>query len=49
MLFATAAFFYNAIEEEQEFQNQIISSDVVDVDTDQLEEIESDELENPIQ
>lgn len=49
LLFAIAAFFYNNIEQEQKFQDQITSSEVVDIDTEQLEDTDSDELETPVQ
>ncbi|WP_350290127.1 hypothetical protein [uncultured Croceitalea sp.] len=48
LLFAIAAFFYNNIEQEQKFQDQITSSEVVDIDTEQLEDADSDELETPV-
>ncbi len=49
LLFAVAAFFYNNIEQEQKFQNQITSSEVVDMDTEQLEDSDIDKVENPVQ
>ncbi|MFD2588398.1 hypothetical protein ACFSQJ_15790 [Croceitalea marina] len=49
LLFAVAAFFYNNIEQEQKFQDKITSSEVVDIDTEQLEDSDADELETPVQ
>ncbi|WP_394974919.1 hypothetical protein [uncultured Croceitalea sp.] len=49
LLFAVAAFFYNNIEQDKKFQDQITSNEVVDIDTEQLEDSETDELETPIQ
>jgi len=47
LLFAVAAFFYNNIEQEKDFQNQITSSEVVDLDIKELEETDSEELNTP--
>ncbi|GMN11225.1 hypothetical protein MTsPCn9_20700 [Croceitalea sp. MTPC9] len=49
LLFAVAAFFYNKIEQEKKFQDEITSSEVVNIDTKQLEDSESEDLDTPLQ
>ena len=49
LLFAVAAFFYNNIEQEQNFQDKMTSTEVVDIDIDELEDPDSEELDTPIQ
>lgn len=49
LLFAIAAFFYNNIEQEQKFQDRITTSEVVDMDMEELEDTDSKEPETPIQ
>ena len=49
LLFAIAAFFYNNLEQEQKFQDQITTSKVVDMEIEELEETDSEELETPLQ
>ena len=49
LLFAIAAFFYNNIEQEQKFQNQITANKVVDTDMEELEDKDSEELDTPLQ
>jgi hypothetical protein len=49
LLFAVAAFFYNNMEQEQKFQDQITSSEVVDMDMEELEDTDSKEPDTPIQ
>jgi len=49
LLFAIAAFFYNNIEQEQKFQDQITASEVVDIDMEELEDKDSEELDTPLQ
>jgi len=49
LLFAIAAFFYNNLEQEQKFQDQITASEMVDIDMEELEETDSEELETPLQ
>lgn len=44
LLFAVAAFFYNEIEQEQKFQEELVSSQVAEIDTEQVEAIDSKEL-----
>lgn len=44
LLFALAAFFYNEIEQEQKFQEELVSSQVAEIDTEQVEAIDSKEL-----
>jgi hypothetical protein len=49
LLFAVAAFFYNNMEQEQKFQDQITTSEVVDMDMEELEDTDSKEPDTPIQ
>jgi hypothetical protein len=49
LLFAIAAFFYNEVEQEKKFPDQITSNEVVDIDTEQLEETNSEEVDSQIQ
>jgi hypothetical protein len=49
LLFATAAFFYNQVEQEKKFQDQITSSEVVDIDTEELEDTNTEEVDSQLQ
>ena len=43
MLFATAAFFYNNLEEQEEFKEKIAKTEVVKAELDDLEDKDLDE------
>ena len=43
LLFATAAFFYNNLEEQEEFKEKIATTEVVKTELDDLEDKDLDE------